>query len=114
MSDNDDLIDKNYYEDGLNYDKEYNAHTLALKDSVIPDLDIRSDGIHVIFPCEVEYKISSKYLADAGKDRVYKGSTINKALLIPVTDLKKGEWLLNFRYSAAGKDYQIKKEIILP
>ncbi|WP_207420978.1 FixH family protein [Desertivirga brevis] len=114
LSDNDDLIEKNYYEDGLNYDKEYNAHKRALKDSVIPELDIRTDGIHVSFPCEVEYKINSKCMANAGKDRLYKGTTSGKALLIPAADLKQGEWILNFQYSAAGKDYQIKKEIIMP
>ncbi|WP_207534255.1 FixH family protein [Desertivirga arenae] len=114
LSDNDELIDKNYYEEGLNYDKEYNAHKAALKDSVIPELDIQTDGIHVSFPCDVEYKINSKCLANAGRDHIYKGSTVNKALLIPSAQLRKGEWVLNFEYTAAGKVYQVKKEIIMP
>lgn len=113
LSNNDELIDKNYYEDGLNYDKEYNAHKQALKDSVIPEFDVNATGLSINFPTKVSYNISSKFLANAGKDRNYKGIA-DKTILIPSSEMDKGEWVLNLRYSATGKEYQIKKEIIMP
>jgi hypothetical protein len=115
MSNNDDLITKDYYEDGLNYDQEYNARRQAIKDSIIPDFVLNDEALLVSFPCKVSYKLKTKCLANSSKDNHYEGTTTStRTILIPKNELDIGEWQLQLQYAVAEKKYFIKKSILVP
>lgn len=114
MSNNDDLIAKNYYEDGLNYDQEYNDKKAAIVDSLVPDFIINEKAVLISFPCKVAYQLTSKCLANAEQDKVFNGTTnSSNTIVIPSEQLHKGEWQFNLKYSANNKDYFVKKSIQL-
>lgn len=115
LSNNDDLITKDYYEDGINYDKEYNARKAALKDSIVPDFVLNEQALMISFPCVVSYDLKMKCLANASNDKNYQGiTTSTRTILIQKDELEKGEWQLQIDYSVKGKKYFIKKAIVIP
>lgn len=109
------LIDNNYYEKGQTYNKEYNAKQKAVKDSVVPEIEINESGLDFIFNKPAKYKLICKRSSDAKMDFELDGSSDpDLRLHIPKSKLEKGSWHLRLEYSIAGKDYLVIKDTVMP
>ena len=115
MSNNDDLIEKDYYEKGLNYDKEYNEQTKAIKDSVIPDIEVNGNGLTISFPYPAHYTLVCKRLADASMDKIFEGTTDeDRVFEIPAGDIERGTWRLELTFYIDGEEYKTGQNIVMP
>ena len=111
----DDLVEKDYYEKGLAYDKVYNLKTDAVTDSVIPDIAATQNGRIISFKSPVTYKLVCKRPSDSKLDRVFEGQSLEgDSLSIPRNQLRSGPWNMYLSFNAGGKDYLVEREIMIP
>jgi hypothetical protein len=112
---NDDLVDKDYYEKGLTYSEEYDKKVSAARDGVIPTIEGSEQGISVTFVSIAKYRIDCKYVSDSESDRVFKGQTgDNYTVDIPMEHLRRGAWRVKIEYVSNAKEYQFEQEIVMP
>lgn len=108
-SKDDALIDQDYYEKGLSFDQDYQDQQQAIKDSVLPDIRIKSNELSIVFRDSADFKLVFKRLSDAGMDKNFAGRDIklefNNKELIP------GPWIMRLNYTINEKNYLIKREI---
>jgi len=111
----DDLVEKDYYEKGLAYDKVYDLKTLAVTDSVIPDFEASGEGLVVLFKSPSTYKLVCKRSSDSSLDQVFE-EKINEVdrFVVPAGKLKKGPWNLIIEFSSNGKRYLVEREMTMP
>lgn len=111
---NDELIEKNYYEKGLNYNSEYKAQQNVLIDSVSPLLEITQKGLSIAFKQPAHYQLNCKKLSDANQDKIFKGETgDSKIIFIEADELGSGLWFLELHFQINGKSYLLNREIRL-
>ena len=111
----DDLVEKDYYEKGLAYDKVYNLKTDAVTDSVIPDFAASQNGLIISFKSPVTYKMVCKRPSDSKLDRSFAGQTEDgDQLSIPRDQLKSGPWNMYLTFTVKGKEYLVEREIMMP
>lgn len=110
---NDSLISANYYEEGVNYNATYDAEKNVVVDGFEPTIDTNDKQLVVAFKTEADYKLNLLYVADRKKDMVFKGKTINKQILLNRADLPKGNCILQLSWKYQGKNYLVKKNILL-
>lgn len=108
-SSDDALIDKDYYEKGLNYDQDYQDQQQAIKDAVLPDIKVKPAGLSIAFRDSVDFKLSFKRLSDAGMDQNFAGRDIK--LEFSNKELTTGPWIMRLNYTVNEKNYLIKREI---
>jgi len=111
---NDDLIEKDYYEKGQSYDTDYNAKMNAQDDRVIPVVGIRREGVDIRFPVAVSYDILFRRLSNSDLDTRYNSEGEIREVLIPASDLTPGPWLLTIRYQKDSREYLYEDKITLP
>ena len=111
----DDLVEKDYYEKGLAYDKVYDAKTLAVADSVVPDFKVSEEGLVVLFKSPSTYKLVCKRSSDSSLDQVFE-EKINEVVrfVVPKGNFKKGPWNLIIEFSSNGKQYLVEREMTMP
>jgi hypothetical protein len=115
FSNDDALIEKDYYEQGLNYNKKYNARQQAVADSVVPSVDVNENGLTISFTHPAECKLNFKRLSDAKMDTNFARRTDQDFNIhILEGDLKRGSWLLILNYRIDEKTYLHESEIIMP
>ena len=111
----DDLVEKDYYEKGLDYDKQYNLQQNAVTDSVIPDFSASQDGFIISFSEPATYRLVCKRPSDSSFDRVIAGEThADMQLMISRNELKSGPWNLHLEYTIKRKHYLVEREITMP
>ncbi|MEJ6981238.1 FixH family protein [Pedobacter sp. P351] len=115
FSNDDALIEKDYYEQGLNYNKKYDARQQAVADSVVPSVDVNENGLTIVFRHPAECKLNFKRLSDAKMDTIFERST-DKDFSVRVLkgDLRRGPWLLTLNYTIDEKTYLYESEKIMP
>lgn len=111
----DDLVEKDYYEKGLDYDKVYDLKTMAITDSVIPDFETSKEGLVVSFKSPSTYKMVCKRSSDSSLDQIFE-EKMNEVVrfVVPAGKLKKGPWNLIIEFSCNGKEYLVEREITMP
>ena len=111
----DDLVEKDYYEKGLSYDKQYDLQKVALADSVIPHIQVDQSGLAITFTSSSSYKLLCRRASDSALDKLIRGTTDSDNLLfISRSELRGGPWKLHLEFTQAGKDYLVEREIIMP
>ncbi|HEY0669145.1 MAG TPA: FixH family protein [Sphingobacteriaceae bacterium] len=114
-SDNDALIENDYYEKGQTYDKVYNAKKDAADDMITPVITTDQYGVTITFPVAVEYKLHCKRSSDYRMDKIIKGNTDNNCTIkLMKGDLAPGPWLLKIEYTPDEKIYLFEGEIMMP
>lgn len=108
-SSDDALIDKDYYERGLNFDEDYRNQEQAIKDSVLPEISIKSGNLTISFRDSVDFELSFKRLSDAGMDKTFAGKDIR--LNFSTNELMSGPWLMRLNFEIKGKKYLLNREI---
>ena len=114
-SSNDALIEKDYYEKGLDYDKTYAAKHNAIADSVLPVIATHEYGLSISFKAPAVCKFNFKRLSDQKMDTTFSRLT-NEDFSVQVTskELKSGPWSLTLDYKINNRAYLIEKKIVMP
>lgn len=112
---NDALIDNDYYEKGVNYDKEYNAAQNVFIDKAIPAITITDNQIIIRLTDSASYDIRLMRPTTGKDDYNLKGKTLgdNNLILVDRKNMHLGVWLLELKWVANEKEYSFKKSIKL-
>lgn len=112
---NDALVEDDYYEKGINYNKEYNAKSNTLNDNAIPEIKLSKSQLIIQLKEVATYQLVLMRPSAAAKDVKSSGKTIGDAnlIIIDATKLDKGLWSLNLQWRSNGKDYQFRKDITI-
>lgn len=115
FSSEDALIEKDYYEQGLNYNQKYDARQLAITDSVVPQISVTENGLLIQFIRPAVCKLNLKRLANSRMDTIITRQT-NADFELPImkNELASGPWMLSIDYIINKKNYLFEQEIIMP
>lgn len=111
-SSSDDLIEADYYQNGLEYSQEYTSQHAAITDSVVPQIKATQDGLRIRFTTLVAYTLHCKRLSNSALDTTVTGQ--DSVLYLKHQDLVAGPWLLRLNYQIGSKRYSIKRELVMP
>ena len=111
----DDLIEKNYYEKGINYDAEYNAEQNVLADNAKPQITFTQNQIVIQVKDSATFKLILMKPSNSAEDVRLMGRTTGKSnvILVDKSKMAKGFWFLNLQWRAGNKDYSYKNSITL-
>lgn len=110
-----DDYDKQYYEKGLAYDKDYAKARQVVKDKVQPKIKLKAAVVTIQFNTKVNGSLLFARPSDRHMDRKFSlNADNNHSVYIPFSQLTKGQWQLVFEWTAGGKQYLYKTEIYLP
>ena len=113
-SSKDALVDDDYYETGINYNKVYNRKEQALIDHAIPEIAANQELIIVRFKNRAKGTARLMRTSDKSLDQTIPfESDTNHQLVIPAKELKKGAWKLILEWVSNERSYLYEKEIIL-
>lgn len=113
-SKSDDLVDANYYEDGLKYDRDYNRKEQVLKDHAEPEININPENLSLKFAQPATGKIRFVHNSDKKLDAAMEfKSEANNEVSIPLQNMAKGSWHLILEWKSEGKAYLFDKEILI-
>ena len=106
-----DDYDHQYYEDGINFDHDYNREAQVTKDQAQPVINITADSIRFTFPQIVDGAVKLVRPASDAVDKSYplQGTVI----AVPVSQLIKGKWKLIFDWKCNNKAYLYNTEIFI-
>lgn len=112
---NDALVEDDYYEKGINYNKEYDAKSNTLNDDATPVIKLSKSQVILQLKDEADYQLTLMRPSEAKKDVTSKGKTIGDShlIIIDATHLVKGLWSLKLEWRSNGKDYLFVKEITI-
>lgn len=112
---NDALVEKDYYEKGINYDTEYDAQKNVIDDNVAPDIRVEEHQITVKLKEEANYNIWLMRPSEAKKDVRLEGKTegADHLISVPRNNLDKGLWSLRIEWQTNGKKYLYKKDLMI-
>jgi len=110
---NDDY-DHQYYEDGLNFDHDYNREQQVTKDHAQPLIKIDTGCIKFIFPGKIYGKVRmSRPSSDASDITVTLNNTSGDPIEILTKNLAKGKWQLVFDWKSNNKSYLYHQEVYI-
>ena len=115
FSNDDSLIENDYYEQGLKYNERYDAKRSAMADSVVPLINVNDQGLSISFADSAKCRLSFKRLSDAKMDTALERLTDEDySVKVLEGDLKSGPWMLSMNYIVKGKTYLLEQEIKMP
>ncbi|WP_158542109.1 FixH family protein [Pedobacter chinensis] len=109
------LIEDDYYEQGINYNKEFDATQHTLNADAEPEIKLLPQQIVIKMKDSASYELFLKRASNNVDDKKYTGNTISNANLILInrTDLPKGLWFLKLQWQVNGKDFMFKRNLTL-
>lgn len=109
------LIEDDYYEQGINYDDEFNATKQMLNADAEPEINISAQQIIIKLKDSASYNLNLKRASNITDDKIKNGSTVGSSnlILFERTDLPKGLWFLKLKWKVKGKEFMFKKNITL-
>lgn len=108
------LVDNDYYEKGINYNKVYNRKEQMNTDHAQPEVSVNRDMIIVKFVHDAKGTARLMRTSDKDLDRAVNfESNRNKQLIIPAGKLKKGAWRLIIEWVSDEKSYLYEREITI-
>lgn len=114
-SKNDALVDTDYYEKGLEYDKEYSLKEQVKTDKAAPLISLTDDHIQLAFKDQAEGHVQLIRTADKRMDKKLSMKTDSlKLVRIPLNNIEKGHWRLIISWMANDKAYLNEQEITVP
>ncbi len=106
------LVDNDYYEQGINYNKVYNLKEQVKRDQATPEVTVNTKAISVIFKEQAKGNVRLMRTSDKRLDRKLSFETdSNKQVFIPATTLQKGSWRLIIEWKSQAKKYLCEQEI---
>ena len=108
----DDSYDKDYYEKGLAYDKEFDQKKQVIQDQATPEVQVNDEFIYISFKGLTKGSVEFKRPSDKALDKTFELK--DKQVQIPRTSLTKGEWKLIMRWQNQDKSYWHEENLFLP
>ncbi|MHA4895609.1 FixH family protein [Pedobacter sp. PWIIR3] len=112
-SENDALVETNYYEKGLNYNQDYRFKEQAIKDKVLPKITISDGGLDIKFVTHSMGKIKLMRTSNKKLDISMDFNTDSSNILkINTENLAKGSWrvIINWK-NEMGTSYLNEQKI---
>lgn len=112
-SDSDDLVDQDYYQKGIEYDKDYIRKNRVKEDDAEPEINV-GKNLNVTFRDSAKGTIRFLHSADQTKDKVInidsgKENTIN----IPLNEFSAGRWKVILEWESSNREYLFQKDIVV-
>ena len=104
-----DDYDHQYYENGLNFDHEYNKEVQVVKDHAEPEITVDGMQLLLTFKQPVNGTINFLRPSDNKLDKQFKLQ--GEKVTIPLDAVPRGQWQLVFNWVSDGKVYLYHKEI---
>jgi len=113
-SKNDDLVDADYYEKGINYDVDFQKKIHVKRDHATPEVVLSADQLTITFAKGASGSVKLIRTADKDLDRamVLKTDSLNQ-FTIPIKGLARGLWKLQIDWDSHGTAYLYEKEVML-
>jgi hypothetical protein len=112
-SESDDLVDVNYYEKGIEYDKDYIRKNQLITDKAEPEISV-SDQLTIIFKSPAKGSIRFIHPSDKTKDNTLSiDSGSDNQVQIPLNEYRKGHWKVSIEWKSNEKSYLYEKDIII-
>lgn len=109
------LVDTDYYEKGLDYDKDYSRKEQVKSDNAAPSINITPDYIVLLFKNKAKGDIKLVRNADQKMDKRMSIQTDSaKEVKIPLKGIEKGQWRLIISWMSDEKAYLNEQEVIIP
>lgn len=106
------LVDNDYYEKGINYDKVYKLKEQVNIDHAKPEIMVSKATISLVFNEQAKGNLRLMRTSDKRLDRAMDFETDqNRKVLIPAQHLPKGSWRLIVEWESQSKKYLIEQEI---
>jgi len=106
------LVDNDYYEKGINYNKVYNLKEQVNIDHARPEIALSHQTIGLIFKKQAKGNIKLMRTSDKRLDRAMPFETDqNRQVIIPAVNLPKGSWRLIIEWESLSKKYLYEQEI---
>ncbi|WP_432713395.1 FixH family protein [Pedobacter sp.] len=113
-STDDALVDNDYYEKGINYNKDYDKKENVKTDKAAPAVSIVNNQLVLTFSQAAEGSVKLIRTANKKMDQqlVLKTDTAHQ-FQIPLADKAHGLWKLEVEWSSLDKTYLYDKEVML-
>lgn len=112
-SGSDDLVDKDYYQKGIEYDKDYDRKSQMQKDQAEPEISV-GDSLRIVFNKPATGIVRILHPSDNKKDRIVSlNSGIAKEVALSLSDIAKGHWKLIIEWKSDAKEYLFEKSITI-
>jgi hypothetical protein len=108
------LVDTDYYEKGIQYNKVYNRKEQTKNDHAAPEVSTNRDMIIIRFKDPAKGTAALMRTSDKALDKILPfESNMNNQLIIPAGRLKSGSWRLILEWISNDKSYLHEQEITL-
>lgn len=109
------LVDNDYYEKGLAYDKDYNRKEQVKIDGAAPKIEVKNGYVVLTFKDKAVGEAKLIRNSDKRLDRkiMISTDTLN-SVKIPAVELEKGRWRLIISWTTDGKAYLDEQEVMVP
>ena len=106
------LVDNDYYEKGINYNKVYNLKEQVNLDHAKPKIAVSGETIGLTFMKQAKGNVRLMRTSDKRLDRAMSFETDqNKQVLITAVNLQKGSWRLIIEWESLSEKYLYEQEI---
>lgn len=106
-----DDYDHEYYEKGLNFDKDYAREENVVKDDAQPHIRIDNSALYISFKNTASGTIKFERPSDTHMDRIF---AVNTAYyIVPTAKLLPGEWQVVFEWKSGGHPYLYQQKIFI-
>jgi hypothetical protein len=108
------LVDTDYYEKGIQYNKVYNRKEQTKNDHAAPEVSANRDMIIIRFKDPAKGTAALMRTSDKALDKTLPfESNMNNQVIIPAGRLKSGSWRLILEWISNDKSYLYEQEITL-
>lgn len=109
------LVDTDYYEKGLDYDKDYNRKEQVKTDAAAPLISLINGDIVLTFKDKAEGEIKMVRNSDKRLDKKIAVNTDQQnQVKVPLDGIEKGQWRLIISWTTDGKAYLNEQEVMVP
>lgn len=111
-SESDALVDIDYYEKGLDYDKDYNRKAQVQTDDARPEITISADQLLISFKAQAKGELKLVRNSDKRMDKRASIKTDDaRQVKIPLKGIAKGQWRVILSWESDGKAYLDEQEV---
>ncbi|WP_184547163.1 FixH family protein [Mucilaginibacter sp. FT3.2] len=109
-----DGYDHQYYEKGLNFDKDYNKERQVEQDGARPLIHVSRKAVIITFTKPALGRVKFVRLANQILDKEFKLDSIaGNTIVIPVQSIAAGRWQLVLNWESNHKAYLYQEEIYI-
>jgi hypothetical protein len=106
------LVDTDYYEKGLDYDKDYNRKVQVQSDNARPEIRLSADHLILSFKAAAAGELRLLRNSDKKMDRrIAINTNAQHQVGIPLSGIAKGPWRIIISWESNGKAYLYEQEV---